>query len=93
MERDLKKAVQLYSAAAAAGSVAAMFNLAVSYEDGVGVDDPEEKRVEKARYWMERAASKGDRNALEALKDMPRADATTTTTAATTTTATPVAAA
>lgn len=74
--KDPKKAVQLYSAAAAAGSVAAMFNLAVSYEEGVGVDASDvQGNKDKALYWMERAAGKGDKNAIEALKDMKEYDA------------------
>ena len=43
-------------------------NLGCFYKDGEGT----EVDLGKARYWLERAAAKGDEDAIEALADLER---------------------
>ena len=65
--RDLKKAQELFIEADRQGDADAGFNLATMYILGLGVERDERTAI----HWLERAASHGNQNAVEALRDNP----------------------
>lgn len=65
-----KEAVKLYRELANDGDVDAMFEIADSYENGIGVDED----IKAAKSWYERAANKGNAMATEKLKDFRKID-------------------
>ena len=61
-------AVKYLKAAADKGSVPAMYDLGVMYQNGEGTI----KNIETARYWFERAAGYGSKAAKKALRKLPK---------------------
>jgi tetratricopeptide (TPR) repeat protein len=65
-EEKHEEAFRYYSLAADQGRTSAELNLGCCYRDGEGT----EVDLGKARYWFERAAAKGDEDAIKALADL-----------------------
>ncbi|WP_163366756.1 tetratricopeptide repeat protein, partial [Klebsiella aerogenes] len=59
IEQDHEKAVTWYTKAAEQGHADAQYNLAVSYDEGEGV----ERDGSKAVFWYTKAANQGNRDA------------------------------
>jgi len=62
-ERRFEEAFQYYALAADQGYTSGEYNLGICYRDGEGT----EVDLGKARYWFERAAAKGDEEAIKSL--------------------------
>mmetsp|Transcript_19018 Transcript_19018/g.61991 ORF Transcript_19018/g.61991 Transcript_19018/m.61991 type:complete len:90 (+) Transcript_19018:1-270(+) len=65
-EEKLEEAVRYFALAADQGYTTGEFNLGMCYRDGEGT----EVDLGKARYWFERAAAKGDEEAMKSLADL-----------------------
>jgi TPR repeat protein len=64
---DMEKAVELFKKAANLGHEVAQYNLALSHENGDGI----EKDIDQAIYWYEQS---GFQNAKSRLKNLKAAD-------------------
>jgi TPR repeat protein len=65
-EKKYEEALRYYVLAADQGDTQGEFCLGICYRDGEGT----EVDLGKARYWFERAAAKGDENAIESLAEL-----------------------
>jgi TPR repeat protein len=65
-EERFEEAFRYYALAADQGYTSGEFNLGCCYRDGEGT----EVDLGKARYWLERAAAKGNEEAIEGLADL-----------------------
>lgn len=68
---DLKRAVELYSAAANGGNVSAQFHLGLMYFNGEGTDQDEALALE----WLRKAAAQGDEPSKALVKRMEKKSA------------------
>jgi len=79
VDKDEKRAVEMYTLAADLGHVYAQCNLGKMYANGQGGY----RSFTKAREWLTKAASQGCESAIDTLKQIDEAEGRTTTTPST----------
>jgi TPR repeat protein len=82
VDKDEKRAVELYTMAADQDHAGAQCNLGVMYANGQGVD----RSLTTAREWLTKAAAHGHENAIKSLKQLDAIEGRTTTPSSTSST-------